>query len=136
MKINELARGNYVLDTISDLISVVETIGFEDTIRISNKFFQRESVKISERIKPIELTEDILLSSGFKIEKNQGDIKYFSIQRFFYYIVLDHGDVRLDMRCGKHLTYTVFYMDERFSYLHQLQNLYRCLTGKELEINL
>lgn len=93
------------------------------------------SVDDTDTFEPIPITEDWLVKFGFKLEADEGDIKYYEIQRLWYYVVFDHDDIRLDIKTDKDMTHTVFYMDERFMYLHQLQNLYFALTGEELTIN-
>lgn len=80
-------------------------------------------------LKPIPLTEEILLKYGF--ERWVDDVLYLNIKigrlehklRVFEkigHVLLDH-----DKRIGEDL-----------KHLHQLQNLYHSLTGKELEIEL
>jgi|SRR3990172_8875486 len=77
---------------------------------------------------PIPLTEDWLLKAGFeKLEK---------VNRYFKYIVacepknLDYRQFAVDFRKGKF----IFNIRNGFEikYLHQLQNLYRDLTGNDL----
>ena len=72
--------------------------------------------------RPIELTEEILLESGF--EK-------------------DYDEIFLDNVYLKYFNNELFYSgftgykvsDEPILYVHQIQNLFYCLQGKELEIN-
>lgn len=65
-------------------------------------------------IKPIPLSEEILLKCGF----NKGE-KYFSLNNF---------DVDLKGWIG----FNRMVADVKVKYLHQLQNLYHSLTGDEL----
>lgn len=76
-------------------------------------------------LKPIPLTEEWLLKFGFEIDKT-----YVSEQNPY----LDHikNEVRISMPY-----FSFEYGDGAFNelkYVHQLQNLYFALTGKELEI--
>jgi hypothetical protein len=76
------------------------------------------------KIEPIELTEELLLRLGF-FENNS----YSDIGEVLYYI----GEF------GTYLDGQVWWNDEIISnnikYVHQLQNLYFSLTGKDLIIN-
>ena len=81
-------------------------------------------------IKPIELTEEILLKCGFELKgiifrinngfDNQFDINYSLSRDMFYYYSSKYG----------------IYTEVEIKYLHQLQNLYFALTNEELNIQL
>lgn len=70
--------------------------------------------------KPIEITEEILLKCGF--EKEILEPKHYYIEGMR---IWKCNDMFLCDKNGIHI-----------KYLHQLQNLYWCLCGEELEINL
>ena len=73
------------------------------------------------KIEPIPLTEEWLLKFGF--EKNKNSDLYFRLNNYEYFIengIIDNGYSRMNEISVK--------------YVHQLQNLYFALTGKELEI--
>lgn len=79
-------------------------------------------------IKPIRLTEEILLKCGFEYEtKDWLYLKYIkfnfntdrSVNMSIVYVNINNRDMGLEIE-----------------YLHELQNLYFALTQKELEINL
>jgi hypothetical protein len=126
----ELRIGNFVdceRPLYDEKFITVESVSF-DSINLNFREYELE------KLQPIPLTEEWLLKFGFELETDDGDVKYYEIQRFWYYVIFDHGDVRLDIKTGKNITHTVFYMDERFQYVHQLQNLYFALTGEELTI--
>ena len=77
-----------------------------------------------DAFQPIPLTEEILLKCGFIIDSINNFEKYpFTIQKSNHYVTdflfYKNGDSGVVIK-----------------YLHQLQNLYFALTGKELEINL
>ncbi|EHQ41576.1 hypothetical protein [Myroides odoratus] len=99
----------------------------DSSIRIvptQGEFKDLEIGQLNEFIKPIELTEERLLQCGFKHTGNG-----------FYELLGTHiglcniGDVFFNVGF-KGITIG------NIKYLHQLQNLYFALTGKELEINL
>lgn len=103
-----------------------------------------------QNAEPIELTEEVLLKIGFeKIEfvKNEQHKYYKKICIDNYIYMLDFMVVSKDIslsitRYDKEdegnvvdYYYEVFLSDE-IKNLHQLQNAYYCLTGKELEVEL
>lgn len=59
METKEFRKGNYILDQF-DRVAKIETIGFNDTVRLSTKTYSCESMKL-EFCVPIPLTEEILL---------------------------------------------------------------------------
>lgn len=90
-------------------------------------------------ITPIRITEKILLNCGFTFDtdlyKEQGEAQFVLLKStgrerivydtevdFYKYMICDYG---VDKQVGKFI-----------KYLHQLQNLYFSLTGKELEVAL
>lgn len=78
----------------------------------------------NSKAKPIELSEDILIKCGFK---NDGTYMVFDWLRWCNgFIQVDYGDDE-----GYWIQMVGYY-----KYLHQLQNLFYCLSGKELEITL
>lgn len=67
--------------------------------------------------KPIPLTEDWLKKFGFtRIVPSWADIK--RIDKDDYYLIRDD----------------VYFNEKKIKYVHQLQNLYFALTGKELKL--
>lgn len=78
-----------------------------------------------ENVYPIELTDAILLKCGFKSGKlEHGDLYfYWNSQTVSYGVLADNlNDILID--------------NSSIKYLHQLQNIYYALTGKELEVKL
>lgn len=118
MKSSELRIGNWV-EKFTDL---GDSLGYSSVLP---KEFLAIHTK-PERIKPIPLTEEILLKCGF-----ENDVKnlYSLIKNDEFYIKYNvHNN-------GFYLCINGFYII-RVNNLHQLQNLYFALTREELEINL
>jgi len=81
---------------------------------------------------PIPLTPEILDSAGWVWNEECKSYEKYP-----------NGDVRMNLQFREsNGSYTMFnyvlkaMIFDKIYYLHQLQNLYWCLTGKELEINL
>ena len=110
----ELRIGNYI--KYNDKIIIVDTIYYDS---INMDLQDCDGIEIN-LLKPIPLTEEILLKCGFrKLDKYT-----FVIGGLFIH--------------SRKLGF-VFHLGKRkiiLSSLHQLQNLYFALTNKELEINL
>lgn len=107
-----------------------------DSIGSSHYLVGNMWIEISNNLEPIPLTEEWLLRFGF----SDTDYKSGLIGKDF-----QSGDFTLDFVLTKPLvkgkwntTYTFQLEDYRFcklEFVHQLQNLYWCLCGEELEIN-
>lgn len=138
MKTNELRIGNYVkIDNI--LCEIVEI--YEEAVYCYDKYGE-DSHNINV-VEPIELTEEVLLKIGFE----KGDTS--SIYQRYYLEVCGNGQ-------SSFFRYDFYYNEQRrlgitfrnregvenefkkydIKYLHQLQNVYFILTGKELEVEL
>jgi hypothetical protein len=84
---------------------------------------------------PILITEEILLKAGFKQNQMDNDEFYYS------YDLKDYVYCDLSLISGDkngYLEVTLFPYESwfRYKYVHQIQNIYQCLCGKELEIKL
>ena len=144
MKANELRKGNFIIYSPEpNLIKMVSGIKTERDI--NKKEYERVYFidinmndcrgKTINWIKPIPLTEEWLLKFGFGKYNDcfdyaiyiNGDICTFRIMicdnGWWFIIDKPVGD---GMRIGINLG--------TYKYIHQLQNLYFVLTGKELEI--
>lgn len=89
-----------------------------------------------DELHPIPLTEEILLKCGFEKE---GSYNYRYNNLKIHEINLKSCWV--DASNSEHVWYFVFHQAGKMfhikcKYLHQLQNLYFALTGKELEVKL
>jgi hypothetical protein len=124
MKASELRIGNYVnANLYNDKYILVESICSKN-----EDIFNSITGEIPlNSFKPIELTEEILLKCGF--------VK----QMEWTYCIDLKGNLKLVYYIGEkgwsigNKNYSDF---SNLKHLHQLQNLYFCLCGKELEINL
>ncbi|VXC99401.1 hypothetical protein [Sphingobacterium multivorum] len=118
---NELRIGNYVASDHfkdRDVIVKVRLIGQEQAI-VEHPNGLTEPMLYQGEMRAIKLTEEILLKCGFDIES----VPYHCI----------NGNVVLYYSQGDFL---YKYTGTEIKYLHQLQNLFYALTGKELEVNL
>ena len=141
IKTKYLRLGNYVTNNSGFTMYVVGI--YEDTILLNFEGNKGEILDVKEKdLISIPITENRLLKCGFKKEPNLDDtaefiIGDFSIQRETYRN--QKGKFKNEFR------YWIQHINENgirkqiaieIKYLHQLQNLFWCLSGKELEINI
>lgn len=129
MRATDLRIWNYVkADLYNDRFILIESICSKN-----NDIFNSTTGEIPlTSLNSIELTEEILLKCGFnttfekitEIQINEDEVLYYDIAEkcMSLYVPIHYEDTSLVFRHCK--------------YLHQLQNLYWCLCGKELTINL
>jgi hypothetical protein len=113
IKHNEVRIGNFVQHELSDKYSIVKRECFEKPYYLND-------------YNPIPLTEEWLLRLGF--EKLHND-----------YYILNAGDFELRYYYNVSGSAWKFELNNsliNITCVHQLQNLYHALTGKELEIKL
>ena len=126
IKITDIRIGNSLL-LYNEVVKVTE-IGFKD-----DDFYLRVECKNNgyyiDQFEPIELSEDTLLNNGFK-KSNEFDLYLDEITRLIFRL---HPNGRINC---KMLIYKNIFDINHIKYLHQLQNLYWCLVGKELNIEL
>ena len=123
MKANELRIGNKFTDktgfefTISGMLCDTAYGDFEGNQSGTWEFDINE-------IKPITLTEDILMKFGFE---KRGDFLHKDLLNDWtkIYFNLTHGNI-CEISVNRHSCII------KCDYVHQLQNLYFALTGKEL----
>ena len=135
MDANELMFGNYVYNGVGNVLKIYSVISEGNT----------GGYKLST-LKPILISEEWLLKFGFNKEncfpsKHHGN--YFSISIVDYKYSFAYSSFREDY--GFYHSYTDA-IDEKdnnkydfiscgIKHVHQLQNLYFALTGKQLTIN-
>ena len=117
MKASELRIGNWV--EIQGLESKIISVDTEGCICENEYCEDFENNNITQNLQPIPLTEEWLERFGFEYSDLNGDSGLWKIPPFQIY--------------GK---YNQFIYDYRLdvNYVHQLQNLFYCLTGEELII--
>ena len=158
---NELRIGNWVLDAnnVYKCIHAVSEgfidglVNFENDIRRRDEFQTELNWSKIQEIEPIPLTEEVLLKCGFKYERA---ISSFTHPEMDMWLSLDYNSEKHIMyptdeqrlqrqerlmnkfRTGEGLVPTAeaeyIMSNVRIKHLHQLQNLYFALTGKELEV--
>jgi len=144
MKSTELRIGNWIDDTSEDGgFFQVEGIckdkeGFSGYYIIYRNGSFKCSLEEDElesdliQIKPIPLTEEILLKCGFKKDLDgsfqKNDVSIFLDKRFKTNLYLQTND--------SNRNFIWFGYECKIQHLHQLQNLYFALTGEELNIEL
>lgn len=124
MEVQELRVGNYLFK-YGEVVKIVE-IGIKhkgDT----NYYLRSENDNCGywiDQFNPIPLTEEILLKCGFK-KRSDGHFNMFKHSEVDIIICNDFSSWQCD---------GINFSVNRIKYLHQLQNLYWCLVGKELNI--
>ena len=114
MEARELRIGNYIINGIGEV--------FEANGETINSF--RVGQSLLGIFKPIPLTEEWLIKFGFIQYGDEGE--YFKHKKLFAFEFLNQG-----------IEFKVYFSDVVFTHVkhvHQLQNLYFSLTGKELTI--
>ena len=125
IKANELRIGDWVY---WDDIFVVKVIGYEALQLPETIQFEKDGIKYQRyqsSFTPIPLTEEWLLKFGFELQQKDELIIVYSIVKIqVVSSITEDKEISL-----------ILYGDECIShlkYVHQLQNLYFALTGKEL----
>lgn len=118
MKASDLRIGNLVEQgEVRGIINFRVFVG-DEAIHISN-------------IKPIPLTEEILLKCGFE---NNYDVLYFYLDNDNYSLCYNPKGFFISTFDDDEQISSINVPD--FKHLHQLQNLYYAITNQELEIKL
>lgn len=119
--------------SIEKQIKSKKTAQFHDEMLVGISGLNRDGERIIEsKLKPIKLTEELLLKCGFKEIKNEPR-KWFKIKTKKRGVSLDicFSSKRIVLNNGYDFVDLLY-----IKYLHQLQNLYFALTNEELIINL
>lgn len=142
MKVNELRLGNWV--KVNDPIFGVNTYKVA-TIRDNGNITLSDNLSCSvNNIEPIELTEEVLTKIGF--DKKRQLISYlfyldYEIDKdniiLVKYIIYPKAPSLLKIIASQGGNYECFeFIKRSIKYLHELQNVYYCLTGQELKVEL
>ena len=125
MRVEDLRVGNLV---------ALEAIGHEDEITdwsvMDYEFYQGK-----DNFKPIALTEEILLDCGFSITYDPENVHYkINVCNEYNEKIVINRKVGYDVFYIQHKDCNDYsHFTTQIIYVHQLQNLYFALTGKELE---
>ena len=113
---NQLKIGNLILDKNGN-IAKIESFGFQ-TVRLSTENYKFESQRISE-LTGIKISEKWLYTAGFSYEDGR---MWFNK----YGIISDYDKKYISMidREGEHFAVC--------NYVHELQNLFFSIVGKDL----
>lgn len=124
MKANELRIGNYLNGKQGHVI--ISEIRTNNSVKILDN---TSSFYVGTCLKPIELSESILKQFWFKLVfAGQGD-------GFIYQYGKLCNTITIHSRNRNIFLYSTFNSCEiKIQYVHQLQNLYFALTGKELTL--
>lgn len=135
IKITELRLGNYIIDKIDDDCTIeceVIEISKNGTVKIKDS--QDDYTNKINQIAPILLTEDWLINFGFKKDDNGNYWIPIEIETWlqltvidmFYPMICQAGELSHEKENYVSLN--------GIQYVHQLQNLFFAITGKELEL--
>lgn len=120
---NELRRGNYFLYGKENLIDKMFTLTFdrEDGLLINEQIPE-------SHLQPIPLTPEILIAAGFRQSLSRKNNFHINGLKYCYSIKHREFNIKTNESCYIRIT--------DIENVHQLQNLYFALTGKELEIKI
>jgi hypothetical protein len=126
MKVQELRIGNLV--SFDGVTLIVESIDLGGYIGLTDIILFEQLDK--DDLKPINLTEEWLIKFGFKY-KEAGEYK-----KSGYFLEIINQDQDTFIFANNKLQVSIYtlsiFIDINIEYIHQLQNLYFALTGKEL----
>lgn len=125
IKVNEIRIGNYLKwtsGTNSSGISRVEFINSRENSAYM-KTFQLESGAISNQCSPIPITEDVLRKLHFSKD----------VYGNFCYDMIYLDKITMHICIYDRTQDEWFEIPKKIKYVHELQNMYFCLTGRELE---
>jgi len=127
MKLKELRIGNYIKLMLNDEEFAIVQVTLNDFDAIDNK---------KGVYKPLPLTEDWLLKHGFSVKNFDYSIPISECKVMWLTLIPQNEECTEYSVC---VTQTDEDQEDQnaflsdISYVHQLQNLYFVLTGKELE---
>jgi len=131
MNANGIRLGNWIYDLDRDRnVQVAGIPVSQNGIYVDWKNGAGQYTTTFNNIKPIPITEEILLKAGGKAPTESFD--YYG--GFLFHVFKDYK-IRIRFINDRWIWDNVGFTVE-IKYLHQLQNLYWCLCGKELTITL
>lgn len=148
MKTNELRIGNWIKYE-DKLVQVVQLSSLMILCqRDENQFLVNCTPKVFQ---PIELTEEVLVKIGFVKVHKKNIVGFNNVNEFILkndindnefvnisYHLFESGNSIINIEQGDYYSG----IDDNYiyklniKYLHELQNIYYCLTGEELEVSL
>jgi len=129
----ELRKGNILQDQNGNYLKVcnISEKGYGAVVIDRSKYPLPEGWKAQ----PIPLTEEILLKCGFNWSNQLESFEYkYGVESGFKWLA-KYSDINGGYKFWSNI-HNCMLTSKEFRYLHQLQNLYYSLTGKELEIEL
>jgi len=143
IQVNELRIGNFVKCKTSNDDAIYQILALDGLHLKIYLNEPRNKWHTEDLIKPIKLTEEILLKCGFeKIKGGNGDYqitlqKGKGLGHSDYILFVDFGlDNNTNIITISLVSEESEWLETKSKYLHQLQNLYFYLCGEELTINL
>mgnify|MGYP000937113141 CR=1 FL=1 len=135
IKAGDIMIGNYV--QVGSDVGKVLIINGQNEVKFDNIYLEcSESFEWAEinKLKGIPLTDDILVKAGFIIGGyNLVEVTHPDYPRLFFVIIDDTASVGWNYNVSGTLKECEGSMIE-IKYLHQLQNLFKSLTGNDLKI--
>ena len=122
LKVEDLRVGNYVKGIAIDLTHKID-------LHFFNEAYDDDTML--DWYSPIPLTEAILIACGFE-ESGEG-FTHKEYNEFDIYLFLSENNLWSAYNLSKE---GFMVMSNTFKSLHQLQNLFYCLSGKELNYTL
>lgn len=126
IKAVDIMIGNYIRDIWSDNGFFKVTEIRKDKVYYGNCFKAKY-----EDLRPIPLTEDILLKAGFRKRKMSGYDTHF-----IYSLFIGGETIGITAIYNADFSIMLHGVARGVKYLHRLQNIIKIITGNELEINL
>ena len=116
MKASEVRLGNWVMGNKPYQINMSQFVTMQ----------YNENIGLPEYFEPIEITEEWLIKFGFKYKHEPSYDQYYQLGFFAYCMQTESARIlNLDWVCITTFDYPI-------KYVHQLQNIYHAIYGKEL----
>lgn len=127
IKAGDIMIGNWVMfeNTTHVVTEISETLIATRWIKSKDKYIHTLS-----ELRPIPLTEDILLKAGFRKRKMSGYDTHF-----IYSLFIGGETIGITAIYNADFSIMLHGVARGVKYLHRLQNIIKIITGNELEIN-